>query len=525
MKSRFMLRSVGLGSLIVAGAALTGCGGGDTDFSGTPTSSSPAATQETISSTTSFDVGGTVNGLSSSTALGLALSNGSVATLTQSGTFTFDKGVLQGESYAVSVSQQPTGQTCTVSKGSGSSISATITDVAVDCVTHTYTLSGTVSGLSSDAVTLRTGSATNAVTVNQNGAFQLPQALPFGSDYAITVAQQPVGQTCTVAQGSGSNLAADVTDISISCAQNLYSLSGTVSGLASGAQVMLKNGTDTVAVSANGSFTFPTLMAVYDVSVASQPTGQTCTVSNGTGSASANVSTVAVNCVTNTYSISGTLSGLSSGTQITLKNNGADALTISANGSFTFPARATAYAVTIATQPSGSQFCTVSNGSGTAAANVSNITVTCAAADILNCGSTMLLNGMVGRVGFIVDQIQTRCAGLSGSGVDTATTVNGASAGGTGGVAFSAFTCPSGEWVTTVSGYNGTTNFPTAMASIQLTCSGGSKSPLIVLSNATGANVGLNAYSFTCSTGLRARGFAIGAVGGYTGFMKGLLCE
>ncbi|HEV2100406.1 MAG TPA: beta-propeller fold lactonase family protein, partial [Stellaceae bacterium] len=53
-------------------------------------------------------------------------------------------------------------------------------------------------------------------------------------------------------------------------------------------------------VSQNGSFTFATSLATatsYTVTVSTQPTGQTCTVTNGTGTtASANVTNVAVGC-------------------------------------------------------------------------------------------------------------------------------------------------------------------------------------------------------------------------------------
>jgi hypothetical protein len=52
----------------------------------------------------------------------------------------------------------------------------------------------------------------------------------------------------------------------------------------------------------SGSFTFPTLVtsgSVYAVTVGTQPTGQTCTVSNGTGTANASVTNVTVTCTDN----------------------------------------------------------------------------------------------------------------------------------------------------------------------------------------------------------------------------------
>jgi hypothetical protein len=78
-----------------------------------------------------------------------------------------------------------------------------------------------------------------------------------------------------------------------------------------------------------------------------------------------------------TYSVGGTVTGLVG--SVTLQNNGADALVLSANGSFTFSTRlgsGSPYSVTIATQPSGPD-CVVANGSGTATAAVSTVAVTC----------------------------------------------------------------------------------------------------------------------------------------------------
>lgn len=80
------------------------------------------------------------------------------------------------------------------------------------------------------------------------------------------------------------------------------------------------------------------------------------------------------------YTVSGTLTGLTAVQSVVLKNNGADPLTRSANGSFTFGTaltNGTPYSVTVFTPVAG-QSCRVTNGSGTVAAgNVSNVAVTC----------------------------------------------------------------------------------------------------------------------------------------------------
>ena len=75
-----------------------------------------------------------------------------------------------------------------------------------------------------------------------------------------------------------------------------------MSGL-SGTVVLQDNGGDNLSVTANGSFTFATALAggaAYSVTVKTNPSGQTCTVSSGSGTVgSANVTNVAVSCTTN----------------------------------------------------------------------------------------------------------------------------------------------------------------------------------------------------------------------------------
>lgn len=81
------------------------------------------------------------------------------------------------------------------------------------------------------------------------------------------------------------------------------------------------------------------------------------------------------------YTIGGTLTGLPSGQQVTLIDNGSDALILNANGEFSFAASVPAggtFAVVVSVQPYLEQ-CTVENGSGTASSvNLTNITVGCA---------------------------------------------------------------------------------------------------------------------------------------------------
>ncbi|MBI5626416.1 MAG: hypothetical protein HY935_04350 [Nitrosomonadales bacterium] len=100
--------------------------------------------------------------------------------------------------------------------------------------------------------------------------------------------------------------------------------------------------------------------------------------------------------VTSTYTVGGTVTGLNG--SVVLQNNGADNLTVTANGNFTFAASTTSgntYAVTVLTQPIG-QTCSVSTGAGTVSGNnVSNVTVTCATSTYTVGGTVSGLTGTV----------------------------------------------------------------------------------------------------------------------------------
>src|SRR6266481_1127888 len=166
-----------------------------------------------------------------------------------------------------------------------------------------------------------------------------------------------------------------------------FTVGGTVSGLAAGGSMTLQdNGADSLVVSANGAFTFKTAIVAnkpYLVTVSVPPATppQTCTVAGGSGTTTANVTTVVVTCTTGTEAIGVTVGGLT-GTGLVLQN-GTEFLTIT--GTTTTSQFKTAipfgqtYNVTVSTQPtSPAQTCTVTNGSGTSTAGVAiNVQVTC----------------------------------------------------------------------------------------------------------------------------------------------------
>ena len=166
---------------------------------------------------------------------------------------------------------------------------------------------------------------------------------------------------------------------------SIFSVGGTVSGLAAAGLVLRNNGGDDVTVNADGSFRFATFLgsgATYNVTIAAQGAlpSQTCVVTNGAGTiGSADVTNVAVTCTTNSFTVGGTVTGLF-GFGLSLSLNGGPAVA-AGSGPFTFPPlpSGSAYSVTVATQPVfPPQTCTVASGTGTVgAANITDIVVNC----------------------------------------------------------------------------------------------------------------------------------------------------
>ena len=146
---------------------------------------------------------------------------------------------------------------------------------------------GIVGGLSSGASIVLQNNGAEQITINANGQFKFPSKIGNGAEYHVTVVTQPAGETCVVANGFGNANSGDVSNANVTCSPNI-GVGGTISGLPDAASVTLENnGADSLIVSANGSFIFPTQIVLgssYNVTVFAQPQGENCQVVSGTGS-------------------------------------------------------------------------------------------------------------------------------------------------------------------------------------------------------------------------------------------------
>ncbi len=94
--------------------------------------------------------------------------------------------------------------------------------------------------------------------------------------------------------------------MSIACAANTYTIGGSITGLTATGLVLQNNTADDLTVAANATtFSFATkVTGTYAVTVKTQPTGLTCTVSNDKGKATADITNVSVSCRCSIYGTS-----------------------------------------------------------------------------------------------------------------------------------------------------------------------------------------------------------------------------
>ncbi|WP_129777599.1 lactonase family protein [Peristeroidobacter soli] len=252
--------------------------------------------------------------------------------------------------------------------------------------TPTYSVGGSVSGLAGSGLVLTLNGGAD-LAIGSAGSFSFPAPLASGASYLVAVKTQPTSphQTCVATNTSGT-VSAAVTNISVSCTTNSYSIGGAVGGLSGGGLTLSLNDDVELAIGTSGNFTFPNNLdsgSSYSVEVTTQPTGpaQTCAITNATGTVGGGpVFNVSVACATNRFLVAGSVSGLT-GSGLQLRLNGTTSLPVSANGDFSFPAplaSGASYFVTIQSQPVGPyQTCLLTNGSGTVTNGNTNISVNC----------------------------------------------------------------------------------------------------------------------------------------------------
>ena len=319
------------------------------------------------------------------------------------GPFTFATALAAGAAYNVTVKTYPSGQTCTVSSGSGTIASANVTNVAVSCTANPATtgsddfnradgsLGPNWTDISDGGLAIVSQAAAGTASAGISGDIRTAESYTSDQYSQVTLnSTQPTGSQwigpMVRAQNSGQNAYVGIyywnngnPDLMLfkRISGSWTQLGSTYSSgaLAAGTQLQVKAVGSTISFLQNGVQRITatdTSLSGGAPGIMSNGTGQVDNWSGGTAAGT-------------TYTVGGTVSGLS-GT-VVLQDNGGDNLSVSANGPFTFAtalAAGAAYNVTVKTNPSG-QTCTVSSGSGTiASANITNVAVSCTNAAYLH---------------------------------------------------------------------------------------------------------------------------------------------
>lgn len=260
---------------------LVGCGGG-----GGSTSIDTSASR--------FAISANVSGLNAGNQI--QLSNGSDSvTATGNGPVQVSNQLANGTQYSITISAQPTGQTCTVSYATGTIASASVTNILVNCSNNpapTYSISYSISGLA-NGETISVTDGTQIITSSSNSNNTFTNQLTSNSNYIISISTQPQNQFCIVTNSSGIIVSSNITNISINC-YSVYNFSGSnviytpnVTGIVTGnssrtynlwAKIDPTNFSDAIMIS-QGTLSAYRGSSLGISSVASQPVSFT----NGTG--------------------------------------------------------------------------------------------------------------------------------------------------------------------------------------------------------------------------------------------------
>jgi len=138
---------------------------------------------------------------------------------------------------------------------------------------------------------------------------------------------------------------------------NLY-LSGQVSNLAKDGLILLNDGERLSVPAGQSQFVFTKLIKTddrYDISIAEQPKGAVCKITNGSGKATSySASTAVVSCETNTYPLTGTITGLTAeDLRLVMGPDGTSPLAGTNSYTFEKVADGAKYGIRVLTQPKG----------------------------------------------------------------------------------------------------------------------------------------------------------------------------
>ncbi len=138
-------------------------------------------------------------------------------------------------------------------------------------------IGGTLSGLATGATVVLSNNGTDNLSLAANGSFVFATKVAASGAYSVAVVTQPIAQTCSVANATGTvnNAGSDVNNIAVSCVTTgVGGGHGDRSRGIPGTSVILSDGVNTLAFATNGSAAFPGTVApgaTYAVTITTPP--------------------------------------------------------------------------------------------------------------------------------------------------------------------------------------------------------------------------------------------------------------
>ncbi|MBJ7311565.1 hypothetical protein ACFOLJ_11855 [Rugamonas sp. CCM 8940] len=169
-------------------------------------------------------LGGRIVGL---TQPGLILKNGSWEAKPNAGDATFQFAELIGDDkqFDIVFGQQPNNSKCTIINSKNKANTYTVSQAVVSCITDSYALGGSVTGLDAGdgSLVLTNGKESVAVAAPATAGAAVKFSLPMvmvGAPYGVTVLTKPQGaKNCIVSNGNGIMATAAIDNVTVVCSK------------------------------------------------------------------------------------------------------------------------------------------------------------------------------------------------------------------------------------------------------------------------------------------------------------------
>lgn len=178
-----------------------------------------------------------------------------------------------------------------------------------------FELGGPIVGLAYGGLVITNATNGDSVTVEKTAtSYKLSKTLEYGQPYDVSITKFPEHQNCTLFGGKDTAGRLASISIGVQCTVLTFPIGGTVTGLTEKTDntptgLRITNGADTVAIEKNTTastkYVMPTPVAygqAYGVAIVSQPTGQTCSIANASGTLATELVTPAVGDTPAVYS-------------------------------------------------------------------------------------------------------------------------------------------------------------------------------------------------------------------------------